>query len=108
MEGMKRRRRLAWLILTLVTGLKSLGFAGATTSFLPAQREAALAQLKQRGFYASLQEAVAPARYGVYPEPWQLASWQAENPAQQMHARFTPEGCRWSPSLVTELPRASA
>jgi hypothetical protein len=35
---------------------------------------------------------LATARYGVYPEPRQLASWQAENPAQQICARFTPEG----------------
>jgi hypothetical protein len=25
-------------------------------------------------------------------EPQQLASWEAENPAQQIRARFTPEG----------------
>ena len=92
MESMKRRRSLAWLILALLTGLLSLGFAGPATSFLPAQGEAALAQLKERGLYDSLQEALATARYGVYPEPRQLASWQAENPAQQMRARFTPEG----------------
>ena len=47
-----------------------------------AQEEAALAQLKELGLYDSLQEAVARARYGVYPESQQLASWQAENPAQ--------------------------
>jgi hypothetical protein len=81
MESMKRRRSLAWLILALVTGLLSLGFAGPATSLLPAQGEAALAQLKERGLYDSLQEALATARYGVYPEPQQLASWQAENPA---------------------------
>ena len=92
MGSIKRRRSLAWLILTLVPGLLSPGFAGPATSFLPAQGEAALAQLKERGLYNSLQEALAMARYGVYPEPRQLASWQAENPAQQMRARFTPEG----------------
>jgi hypothetical protein len=57
-----------------------------------AQGEAVLAQLKERGLYDSLQEAVARARYGVYPEPQQLASWQAENPAQRIRARFTAEG----------------
>jgi hypothetical protein len=92
MESMKGRRSLAWLILALVTGLLSLGFAGPATSLLPAQGEAALAQLKERGLYDSLQEALATARYGVYPEPQQLASWQAENPAQQIRARFTAEG----------------
>ena len=92
MESMKGRRSLAWLILALLAGLLSLGFAGPATSLLPAQGEAALAQLKERGLYDSLQEALARARYGVYPEPRQLASWQAENPAQQMRARFTPEG----------------
>ena len=92
MESMKRRTSLAWLILALLTGLLSLGFAGPATSWLPAQGEAALAQLKERGLYDSLQEALATARYGVYPEPQQLASWQAENPAQQIRARFTPEG----------------
>ena len=92
MESMKLRRSLAWLILALVTGLLSLGFAGPATNLPPAQGEAALAQLKERGLYDSLQEALARARFGVYPEPQQLASWQAENPAQQIRARFTAEG----------------
>jgi hypothetical protein len=91
-ESMKQRRSLAWLILALLAGLLSLGFAGPATSSLPVQGKAALAQLKERGLYDSLQEALATARYGVYPEPPQLGSWQAENPAQQMRARFTPEG----------------
>ena len=65
MESMKRRRSLAWPILALLAGLLSLGFAGPATSLLPAQGEAALAQLKERGLYDSLQEALATARYGV-------------------------------------------
>jgi hypothetical protein len=68
MESIRRRRRIAWLILTLVAGLFSLGFAGPATSFLPAQGQAALAQLKERGLYDSLQEALATARYGVYAD----------------------------------------
>ena len=91
LESMKRRTSLAWLILALLNGLLSLGFAGPATSGLPAQGEAALAQLKERGLYDSLQDALATARYGVYPEP-QLATWRAGNPAQQIRARFTPEG----------------
>jgi FG-GAP repeat len=92
MESIKRRTSLAWLILALLTGLLSLGFAGPAASGLPAQGEAALAQLKEQGLYDSLQEALATARYGVYPEPQQLATWHAENPAQQIRVRFTPEG----------------
>jgi hypothetical protein len=68
-ESMKRRTSLAWLILALLTGPVSLGFAGPATSELPAQGEAALAQLKERGLYDSLQDALATACYGVYPEP---------------------------------------
>ena len=105
MESMKRRRSLAWLIPTLVTGLLSLGFAGPATSLLPAQGEAALAQLKERGLYDSLQEALATARYGVYQEPQQLASWQAENPAQQIRARFTPEGVQVEAKSGDGAPR---
>ena len=92
MESTKRRSSLAWLIVVLLTGLLSLGIAGPATSALPAQGEAALAQLKERGLYDSLQEALATARYGVYPEQPHLATWQAENPAQQLRARFTAEG----------------
>ena len=61
MESTKRRSSLAWLILALLTGVLSLGFAGPATSALPAQGEAALAQLKERGLYDSLQEALAAA-----------------------------------------------
>jgi hypothetical protein len=92
MERMKRRWNLTWLLLALVTGLWSLSFAGPASSFSPAQGEAALAQLKERGLYDSLQEALARAHYGVYPEPQPRVSWQAENPAQQIRARFTAEG----------------
>jgi hypothetical protein len=41
-------------------------------------------------------------------EPQQLASWQAENPAQQIRAHFTPAGGRCRPSLVMELRGVSA
>ena len=92
MESTKRRTSLAWLIAALLTGVLSLSFASAATNWPPAQGEAALAQLKERGLYDSLQEALARARYGVYPEPQQAAGWQAENPAQQIRARFTSEG----------------
>ena len=92
MESTKRRSSLAWLIVALLTGVLSQGFAGPATSALPAQGEAALAQLKERGLYDSLQEALAAARYGVYPEQPHRATWQAENPAQQLRARFTAEG----------------
>jgi hypothetical protein len=73
-----------------------------------AQGEAALAQLKEGGHYDSLREALATARYGVYPEPRQLANWEAENPAQQIRARFTPEGVQIRPSLVMGIRGASA
>ena len=35
---------------------------------------------------------MATARYSIYPEQRQLATWHAENPAQQIGARSTPEG----------------
>ena len=85
---MKRPMRFAFLIVG-VYGVSNLAAADSATSALPAQGEAALAQLKERGLYDSLQEALATARYGVYPEQPQLATWQAENPAQQIRARFT-------------------
>jgi FG-GAP repeat len=92
MDSTNARWNPAWLIVALVTGLWSLSFAGPGSSFSPAQGEAAVAQIKERGLYDSLQEAVARAHYEVYPEPQRLASWQAGNPAQQMRARFMAEG----------------
>ena len=52
----------------------------------------AVTQLKEQGLSDSLQEAVAEARYGVYAEPQGLASSRAENPLQNMSARFTADG----------------
>ena len=92
MESTKRRSSLAWLIVAMLTAVLSQGFAGPATSALSAQGEAALAQLKERGLYDSLREALATARYGVYPEQPHLVTWQAENPAHQLRARFTAEG----------------
>jgi hypothetical protein len=73
-----RRDQERALIVALVTGLWSLSFAVPASNFSPAQGEVALAQLKERGLYDSLQEALATVRYGVYPEARQLASWRPE------------------------------
>ena len=108
MESTKRRSSLAWLIVALLTGGLSQGFAGPATSALPAQGEAALAQLKERGLYDSLQEALATARYGVYPEQPHLGTWQAENPTQQLGAASRPRACRCRSSLAMEIHSASA
>ena len=37
-------------------------------------------------------QALAAARYRVYPERQHAGAWYAENPAQQIRARFTPDG----------------
>jgi hypothetical protein len=86
---------------TLLVLLAALTFAQEVL----AQGEAALAQLKERGLYDSLHEALATARYGIYPEPQQLASWQAENPAQQIRAHFTPEGVQVQAQPGNGAPR---
>jgi hypothetical protein len=91
-EGTSRGTALALMIVGLQSGLSSLSFAASASCFSPAQGEAALAQLRERGLYDSLQEAVGKARYGVYPEPGQPRNWRADNPAQQIRSRFTAEG----------------
>jgi hypothetical protein len=70
-----------------------LAQAGNATSALPAlQGHSAVAELEKRGQYDSLREALEAARYRVYQERQQAAAWYAENPAQQIRARFTPDG----------------
>src|SRR5262249_49726128 len=86
------KRRMTCLIVGVVSGVLSLGVRGSGTSKPSAQGDAALAQLTSRGLSASLQEAVTAARYGVYAEPQHTATWYAENPAQQIRARFTADG----------------
>lgn len=61
------------------------------------QGGAATEYLKNQGLYGSLAEAMTVARYGVYPmsERQRVAGgshYYANNPAQQMQARFSPEG----------------
>lgn len=61
---------LAILSLPLVLGLFRLWPPASTTDGPPPalQGEAAINHLKEQGLYDSLQEAVAAARYGFYPE----------------------------------------
>ncbi|MCI0391248.1 MAG: FG-GAP repeat protein [Acidobacteria bacterium] len=93
---MKRRIPIILTILSLLftLGLLRLWLTASTTGdALPAlQGEAALNHLKEQGLYSSLQQALAAARYGLYQESKQSAAWLANNPAQQLHARFTPDG----------------
>ncbi|MBO0858943.1 MAG: PxKF domain-containing protein [Chloracidobacterium sp.] len=56
------------------------------------QGEAALNHLKGQGLYGSLQEAVTVARYSFYHGPKQGGDWLADNPAQRLSARLTPDG----------------
>jgi hypothetical protein len=85
---------LTILSLLLVLGLLGLWLpASPPGGLLPAlQREAALNHLKEQGLYGSLQEAVAAARYGFYQEPKRSGDWRANNPAQRLSARLTPDG----------------
>src|SRR5262249_59087410 len=53
---------------------------------------AALNHLKGQGLYGSLQEAMTAARYGFSQEPKQGGDWLADNPAQRLSARLTPDG----------------
>src|SRR5687767_3436213 len=87
------------IILTVLGLLLSLGLlrlllpASTTGGPLPVlQGEAALNHLKGQGLYGSLQEAVTAARYGFYQEPKQGGDWLADNPAQRLSARLTPDG----------------
>jgi hypothetical protein len=93
---MKKRISITLTILGLTLGLGLFRlWPPATTAgdSLPAlQGEAALNHLKERRLYASLHEAVAAAPYGFYQEPKQSEDWLADNPAQRLRARFTPEG----------------
>ncbi|HEX8999364.1 MAG TPA: hypothetical protein VGB07_05660, partial [Blastocatellia bacterium] len=57
-----------------------------------AQGEAAIELLKQRGEYASLQQAMETARYRANAEPQRAGEFAALNPAHELHARFTPQG----------------
>src|SRR6266540_2968214 len=83
-------------ILSLLLGLAMLGLwlpVSTTGGPLPAlQGEVALNHLKEQGLYGSLQEAVAAARYGFYQEPKRSGDWRANNPAQRLSARLTPDG----------------
>ncbi len=67
--------------------------ARPATSGLPTlQGHAAVAELEKRGMYGSLQQALEAAHYRVYQERQHAVAWYAENPAQRIRARFTPDG----------------
>src|SRR5262245_18481393 len=93
---MKRRISITMTILglLLVLGLLRLWLPVSTTDGpLPALHgEAALNHLKEQGLYGSLQEAVTAARYGLYQESKQSGDCLADNPAQRLRGRFTPDG----------------
>jgi hypothetical protein len=92
-------KREPTIILTILGLLLSLGLLSlwppASTAGGPPpalQGEAALNHLKEQGLYGSLQEAVTAARYGFYQEPKRSDDWLADNPAQRLSARLTPDG----------------
>src|SRR5262245_17375088 len=93
---MKRRISIILTTLSLLLGFGLLGLYLTTSTTggpLPAlQGEAALNHLKEQGLYGSLQEAVTAACYGLYQESKQSGDWLADNPAQRLRARFTPDG----------------
>ncbi|MGH9755500.1 MAG: FG-GAP repeat protein, partial [Blastocatellia bacterium] len=93
---MKRGIILILTVLGLLLGLGLLRLwmpASNTGGPPPAlQGEAAFNHLKEQGLHGSLQEAVTAARYGFYQEPKQRGEWLADNPAQRLSARLTPDG----------------
>ena len=91
MESMKRRTSLAWLIFALLTGLLSLGIAGPEISSRRREKRPWRSSRSQ-GSTIGYAQALAAARYGVYPKQPQLATWYADHPRQQIRARFTPDG----------------
>jgi hypothetical protein len=93
---MKRGFTIILMVLGLLLslGLLRLWLPASTTGGPPPalQGEAALNHLKEQGLYGSLHEAVTAARYGFYQEPKQSGAWLADNPAQRLSARLTPDG----------------
>jgi FG-GAP repeat/HYR domain len=93
---MRRPISITLTILGLLLGLGLLRLwlpASTPGGPLPAlQGEAALDHLKDQGLYGSLQGAVTAARYGLYQESKQSGAWLANNHAQRLRARFTPDG----------------
>jgi hypothetical protein len=98
-ERIKIMKRGIIIILTALGLLLSIGLLrlllppSSTDGPLSAlQGETALKHLKEQGLYGSLQEAVTAARYGFYQEPNRRGEWLADNPAQRLSARLTPDG----------------
>jgi FG-GAP repeat len=93
---MRGRTWIASTAIALLLGPALLGSglpAPAANSPLPIlQGTLAVDHLKEQGLYGSLQEAVAAARYGVYKVSTDSGEWLADNPAQQLRARFTTAG----------------
>ena len=56
------------------------------------QGEAALHLLKESGHYDSLQRAMEATQYRAQPTSERPGEYAALNPAQELHARFTPQG----------------
>ena len=93
---MRGRTWIASVTIALLLGPALLGSglpAPAANSPLPVlQGTLAVNHLEEQGLYGSLQEAVAAARYGVYQVSTDSSEWLADNPAQQLRARFTTAG----------------
>jgi hypothetical protein len=65
--------------------------------------EAAIARLKQRGLYASLEEAIAAARHKIYSDEKASGAFYTNNPAHNLSARFTPRGAHITSTLSDDL-----
>jgi hypothetical protein len=62
-----------------------------TSALSTRHRDIAITEVEQRGLHDSLQRALEAARYRVYQDQQHAVAWYAENPAQQIRARFTPD-----------------
>ena len=75
------------------SGTELFAHASPVTGALSTRHgDIAITEVEQRGLHDSLRRALEAARYRVYQDQQHAVAWYAENPAQQIRARFTPDG----------------